>query len=265
MEILRIAYLEDGRQVEVLAEANEEGRPFYLVRPIYRGDRIAERYGDPFMTKKIYESPPKALYDSHTEAFLERIEGLQKERDALIEERNRLTKDVRDLRERYGHVHGVELLLDFLDGKITHLAYPGLYNPKIVEWPAHQTEDRKLSDGVNLVYLTGDRSKRLQFHVNQYQDGSGESEVIVPCRSVEEARKVIYDDMMKEWNKHKKSVASAIRMDRFATLGIAIPEEIRASVIDMQKKIMQEDIIKYRAIVADIEQRLRELTGDVEE
>jgi len=54
---------------------------------------------------------------------------------------------------------------------------------------------------MKLLSLFGDSKGDLSFRLHQYRDGSGNYEEVIPCHSMDEAKELIKNHILKEMNK----------------------------------------------------------------
>lgn len=237
-------YLENGYEVEVLAS----GDFGFLVRYLYdEEDAISET--DTHVVSRVYDEPPTPrIAKVHTE--------LQQAVDALRAERNELQQQIAEARRNEGarinklkQHKSLQLLEDFLDGKITHYAEWTSYSaPRIIELAS---KDAKCNcsyycKDLRLLSLFGKSNGDLEWQLSHYSDGSGSyGATVIPCTSREQALSAIRDYITDLAAKTKDKPEIRV-IEYAATYGVELPAEYHADVMKNKVAVLRENIQKKR-------------------
>ena len=130
--------------------------------------------------------------------------NLFKEFDDLVsakrKKRNEIQAKIRELEDKKGELEKyfintskkheqLKYINDFMDGKITHYVYPR-YGGVII-FSINDKEGRCFYDDTShrLLCLEGDSDRHIKWKLSMYGDGSGSSDEVIPCISLEMAKK----------------------------------------------------------------------------
>lgn len=202
----RAYWLRDGREVEYLA-LTADGQ--HVVAPVieletYDGREIGR--GPAEFTSELFAKAPVEKRSEEIVALEVKVRELEKRKAELFSECVNSEREIRARLDKLKKYQGLELIEDFIDGKITHLVYPEEYGPGKYEIKGIDSLDimeygRK--KGLRLVALFGASGGNLKWRVNEYYDGSGSWKEIIPCGSLEEAEQKRLDriqaDMMEQF------------------------------------------------------------------
>lgn len=184
-------YDETGRAADYVAFAGPDG---HLVKPIYQsGDE--PYYGKPTVWPKVFRKAPVEKYAAGIEEKEQVLEALAVQladkREALAD----IQQKIDDVQKRAELNPALQLVFDFMDGKITHVVTSEL---KILTFK-EAFEDK---DGygrvraMKLVSLMGDSKGDLAYAISHYSDGSGSSKFIYPATSLEQAQDMIREKIL---------------------------------------------------------------------
>lgn len=240
------AWAEDGRKVYV-THITTEG--YYVVEGMEAqlyGDEVYEERGSTWVAARLYSQPPKPIID-------EQIEKAKAELEAVREKYREVTNAVynaeRENKDRFAKLakyKGLELLEDFIDGKVTHVVwteYDGAII-KTIEDALTYYEDGsygrpRTANGFKLVTLFGNSKGDLTWRVSEYRDGSGSSsQEIIPCSSYEDAvtkrNEVLrqrMQSMLDLYGKDKERHYLVVKVaDNFEKAGLEVPVEAQEIV-----------------------------------
>lgn len=191
-EIGRTYFTAEGHKVELLANTTD-GR--MVVCALVEHDDYEGSYtgrGDVFFVDKLYAKAPRELVDAELVELRAEADKLREVNHKAVRRALDAEREVTERLAKLKKYKGLELLDDFIAGKITHFLVTNDWSdPKIEtfeEW-FHDRDDRKRSRGLKLLALFGDSKGELTWRVDRYGDGSaGFADAVYPCLSEEMAR-----------------------------------------------------------------------------
>jgi hypothetical protein len=193
-----IKYTKDGKKVVVIGNLNAKES---IVQEIYVNGESEIPMGENFIVQTLLDNPLKSWKASNIE---QQELYYSKKEDELERLNNSIRKEIPATREYLKSIikhRGIEsedfdLLVDFMSGSITHLAF--------TQWGNYEIKDIKKAMGdcdysPKMLTIFGMNEDRFsfQYNLNHYSDGSGGGEIIIPCRSYEHALKTLTDAVIK--------------------------------------------------------------------
>lgn len=181
-------YTETGHEVEV-TQALESG---FIGHTVYdTGNEDDGACGPEQFFKTLYDKPPTQKMDSEILLLQGQIERLTNDRQAIQKHISELQKSRDQMLPEVVKYSGLELLKDFIDGKITHyVEFSGYSELKIIPFKDATSEcgdKRKLK----LLTLFGGSCGKLNWALGRYYDHSSMAIEVVPVTSLEMAHAVI--------------------------------------------------------------------------
>ena len=176
-------YLINGDEIVVI----EKIKSGFLVAYIAEDGR--DEYIDdenPIIVKHVFDRPPTMKHDEIIDTLRSTILQLRKDKQELESSIATIDDENKERIKKYKQYKQLENLDDFLDGKITHYVHLS-WNLKIVE----RDNDKDVDNDSRLLTLFGNSKGDLCWRLNQYSDGSGCNEHVVPCTSYEDALSVM--------------------------------------------------------------------------
>lgn len=280
------AYLAEGEEVRVFGEAG--GR--YIVRRIHTyedpfdGSDIEEE-GREIIVSKVYQTPPAPIIHEEVRALNEQVKTLVAR---VYEEREKLANlrgQIKEHEEQVGRAGIFKTVVDYLDGKITHVAVHsyGVWQVKTIrDFMAVDDDAGKQEKGVRMLSITAatrstyykDKMKdgmepwQVQLEVSRYSDGSGgETNDFVFCYSEEEAEKVARKRNIEMARIHIKNYDNPSHgmIKILLDAGEEVPDAaIRGAAANLLKKA-QADLELHKKRLAEVEQAAAELGAAAEE
>lgn len=254
-------FLEDGQQIHVHAVIPGG----FVVQNIMEHDGDEFHGGDKYVVERVFITEP-------TDVFSHKIEELQADIFELQHKRDEIQREIVDLEgakksqvQRFKKTKGLELLEDYLDGKITHFMechYGSKYSiTEFKEQPVSEIGPHQRCE-MKLLSLFGNSKGDLTWRRDQYSDGSGGSrQEVVPCRSYEEARQEIQKRLDAiEWVKlddHQLSYPIKTA-DEFS---LTIPDPVRKRNHEYEIKCLSERLQKNQAEGEAIRQEMNKIIG----
>lgn len=186
------AWTKDGRKVFVTAITTDgeyvvEG----MVAQIY-GDEVYEDRGETWIEQNLYAKPPVAVLDEEIAAKRAQVAELEKRRQELTVSATTAEREVKDRLAKLQKYNGLELIEDFIEGRITHVVvndYTGVKAVKFEDLAAYFDGDgwNRKQEGLKLISLYGRSKGDMEFRIHDYPDGSGSTKAIYPFTSEEDA------------------------------------------------------------------------------
>jgi len=222
---MSVKYLANGQEVEIVEKTS---RGILVNKLYYTGE---DEYIDdmPIFVNKVFDKPP-------TEKIAESINKLLSEKKELTQQISHLNEKLTAEEEHYkarekkfDQYEALQTIDDFLENKITHVVYTRDYEKKILtlnELKSKYGEDTLRLIGLSGKILNGWHENTIEWHVNQYSDGSGSNSPIIPCTSYEQALAVLINII----NKGVKSYGITAR-----TLRLAAEYKFELEPEDMKK------------------------------
>ncbi|MDE4189631.1 hypothetical protein [Phaeobacter gallaeciensis] len=173
-------------------------------------DEVTERVSEPVQYRgELFSSAPVYRLDEQYKAAageLEKVCSELEKQQALLVEACAKTLDMEKLADEH---EDFRLLVDFLEGRITHVLRVS-YGLEIIELSAilsgkDSYESWPRAIGLFAVPNSSKgryRTTQTTWQVNQYKDGSGNWSEFIPCRSLEEAHRVAqncFDQQVQIW------------------------------------------------------------------
>jgi len=247
---MNIKYLDDGQQVNVI----EETKSGLVVEPFYLDEEGEQFPGNYIFVDRVHNEPPTKLYHKEVASLIAHAEQVRNEVKELAQKSWKLENDIRAGQRDYvikmdklKRLPQLELLEDFVDGKITHLFYLCNYSPRITEF--RKDVDEYSRGELKLLTLHGNTKGDLQWKINRYSDGSGSYTEIIPCRSLDQAR-----EKAQVWINGLEKERYTSTLGKFASEhGLTIPTEFT-----------EHEQIKRRMELKRRLDELKEKTGQAE-
>lgn len=243
-------YNQHGESAELVAISQGE----YLVRPILEDDYEETYRGDIETWKQIFRTPPKPKLDAETAAAEKKLADLTAEISKLREERRVFDTEERARQDRIRMHVELDLLDDYLAGKITHYVSLEWYSRAVEIIPINETvENYPSSDGYGLLTLQPTRGwdKGIKWSVKQrIRDGWSDSRTVsvIPCRSGEEATAVavkhltdcINAQAAKELKDRSTSIDQLIA--NCAKFGVPVPQNVLDDIKNRKRESLQRQV-----------------------
>jgi hypothetical protein len=257
---MEIKYLKDGRAVDVIQKLIKG----YLVSEVYIVNGEAETDSSLMIADEVYDEAPNIMYD-------ERIAALRKTLSELHEEKSQLIQEIYDRKqkeraeekrfEKYKKYSQLQLLDDYLEGRITHVVVKG-YNGINILTIDQIKADNKYDSGFKLITLYGQTDGDLQWRINQYSDGSGSSQDVILCTSYEQALSAASEFLIKLFAETIKNPRGSIIKNAEA-LGVPIPENYQIVYNQAAIKKLSNDIKEYEKEIKDAQDKMSRINKTI--
>lgn len=265
-------YTSDGKKVLIVGKLNAQET---IVQEIFVSGEQEIPSGENFVVKSLHDNPSvswkeknlvdlEARYDRDKNQLEDKLKKTTKTLNANIDKAYKRSVNLFQFAEN-AKDEQLDLLKDFLGGKITHYAIIKGYSPEIRKIDDLQNFDYDNYYGsvkieaLKLISLFGSSNGDLSWKMNRYRDGSGDWVEIVPCRSYEEALKHIqklFDEVSDKYLSNEGKNRS-IDLEKWRVFdGIEISEEIieaqrSTNALNLTEKIkkMQSDLKKEEELL----------------
>ena len=262
-----IKYLSYGPEVNVIQTLND-GK--VLVEPIFENPNDGEPYeGNPFIVNanQIFDKPPIQKKAEEVIKLNEQISELNMKLRDLRQEVSGFEKTHEDRMSEIKRHKGLELLENFIAGKITHYVEINSYGtPKIIPFnesesdygvkPKGRATNGKGVRRLRLLSLFGKATGDLEWGLSRYSDGSGCYSTVIPCASLETACQVVInwikETVEKDLDPENKDNRPGRSIIDFAKeYGYVLPKEYIEAVVRKEEEARQKKIEKLEKQLAD--------------
>lgn len=272
------AWAKDGRKVYVTAITTDgeyvvEG----MVAQVY-GDDVYEDRGETWIEQKLYAKPPVAVLDEEIAAKRAQVADLEKRRLELTVSATTAEREVKDRLAKLMKYKGLELVEDFIEGRITHVVsedYMGVAIKKFDELAAYFDGDgwNRKQAGFKLISLYGKSNGDLQFRLHDYPDGSGMSKTIYPFMSEEDAIAERNELVLKNVERSRAYISDKIHpkqphhvsvaVDKALEYGLPVPDDLMKVHEDhirdtaaKSKATLEKQMVEMKAKLAELEAKV---------
>lgn len=248
MAVTNRKYLASGREVELI-ETTAHG---HLVANVLVYGETEEEFVEDrlYFTEAVFDNPPVHKLNESIKTLREQINGLKQEKKQLEDEINDSQNQHKARLEKFRKYKQLEMLEQFIDGKITHYVEFG-YRIKISEFKEAMEDDDRRPE-LKLLSLFGQTNGDLLWQLNRYRDGSGIYTQVYPCVSYDHAletlQALITEEVAKTMAQPTQRVCDTVR-----EYNLKVPEEYL-------NRYKQRLIKNYEDSVAKCEKELREVT-----
>lgn len=258
-EIGSEVFVEDGRRAVYAGEI--DGQQFVRIL-LSRDD---EEYGYEEWPSDKLTPVSRVLTTAPIERYAPSIEKAKAELEALDEQaalaRNSvldLQRQERELESAVSKFPELATAIDFLEGRITHVAVTPSYGKSSVA-PLSEylcmENDYGRTEGIKLLALFGtDTDRKCRWRVNRYYDGSGSWTEVVPFKSEADAWAYLRADFeaaVALWRSGERQHNAHYRAEAFPP--DEWPEDWRAHVAKSKADQAAERVAKLRAEIETIE------------
>ena len=259
-------YTKDGKKVAVLGQLNSQE---FIVQEIFVTNGQEVPGGENFVAKGLLDQPA----ESWREKRLREVEASYEKRMANMEAEykqasDRLAQMTDKAKARSSALFSfaknardsqLHALHAFMSGAITHFYKPG-YKPEILTWEDDSVFQidtwgcRRKVAGIRLISLYGRSDGNLEYRLSQYNDGSGNDQTIVPCRSYEEALEHAQADVDEQARKFVAGEARSFALEEWKKIeGLKIPVDAAEKRARQKEQVRHARIKQLRKQIADLE------------
>lgn len=209
-----VAYLKDGSEVVFHQKVGDE----YLVEEMrhyqeWDGDWVSEPSGEKKVVSEILKTPPMKKY---SDDILELERRIQDKRSELYDVQNLVSvikNEYSEIKKTIGDkVPALKYIDDFISGDYKYFAYLDGWSSRYEIKDKNEAieENEFYERGTKLLTLYGKSNGDLHWELNKYRDGSGSSQTVIPCKTVDDAKKAICDSILSD-------MASQVKSERVST------------------------------------------------
>lgn len=220
------------------------------------GDDFYEDVGPSKVVDKIHANAPVAVLDERFAEAQSRLDEIESQYSKRFSEVTNAEREIKDRLAKLKKYQGLELLEDFIDGKITHFVVcESEYSIDLRIKTATEaiekggSHDDRWDKTLKLVTLFGKSNGDLQWKVNRYYDGSGDHKQIWPCRNEDEARQTMSAIYQKMVDDHFQT-ATEDRPYWFITgyeKAVSAGLEQKPEVTERYRKLKKAELLKQEA------------------
>lgn len=183
---------------------------YHLVAPEYDGGDYGEpSWGAPEQWDQIYLNPPTQKLEAKVDELDKLITEKRNELKRVNTELDQAGRQYQEQLKKLKQHQALRRIEDYLDGKFTHFLHVcDYYGPKIITKDEALDQNDRWDKELKLLTLFGDTKGDLQWRINKYRDGSGNSwNDVHPVSSEEEAIAIarrLFADAVTEWREQEK-------------------------------------------------------------
>lgn len=246
-------YLEDGRAC--IYHGPIAG--MHAVSLVYESEEdIEPTTGTPKLVSDVYREPLREKFEKRIDELDAQIAIKHDQLQEMNALHDSLAAQARDMAEAAARIPALQRVIDFVEGRITHVVMRNYCDFKILTLDdcLAQRDDRGRNEGLKMVCLFGRGGADLAFKINDYRDGSGSWRTMIPARSLDGAREILAEELAAKFSNYldgerESYIARAI--DAAQEHGIDVPSAV---------------IEKYETQKRDgLQGRLKEAQSKVEE
>jgi uncharacterized coiled-coil protein SlyX len=248
-------YTEEGFEVSVIQKVDGG----YICQPVYEtysNDPSDYSEGTPyFETRNLYDEPPVQKYEKRIAELEKTINELQdkaatERRIFLEEEKSRVL-----LKAKLEKFKQLRLLEDYIDGKITHYVEEAYEGPRIIPFKEATCSGDDTRRDLKLLTLFGDSKGNLNWKLNYYRDGSGNSTIVHLATSEEEAIKLCKEVCEKRIFETEKYPRESIIVEA-EKYGVIVPTEYREKAMKAKKDSLKSELEKTLKRIEEIKKEI---------
>ena len=248
----------------VIYAANVDGK--HCVRPVLEDEDGELFEGDITFASKLFTAPPIEHYAKEVSTLTSAIIAKRLELEEVQASLQAAEKEARSRISAIKQHKGLELLEDFLAGRITHLVLCGCGEIVIQEFSKAIKRTDDWSNPVHqirLLSLFGKSNGDLSWRLNQYSDDSGNWTEVFPCVSMEAARAKVAELLEAAYVEIRKNPNSLDLLDRYRdaaqAIGREIPNDLESMYLRNVIRNGENAAKKNRETASQWERRLMEL------
>ena len=266
----QIKYTAAGKKVIVLAEV--ESSKSFLVKEIYIADGKEIPLGEILQATELFNEVPVTWHEKRNYELREELEKEEKAlKEKLVQFEKKKSLTIKALR---GHLDSFQNLINtwnrnphteilyktfdllsaFVLDKIKYFVVIG-YSTKIVEFKEYMFG----KDGeICLLSIFGSDKGHLNWNVNQYRDGSGSSNRVIPCRTLKEAKEEFLNfvNSKEKYYEDEVKVARKYRI-KLDPIKLQKLRDLQKSIIETQIKDFQNKVVEQRRELKRLQSKLR--------
>lgn len=247
------------------ASAIYVGRTAYghAVQRIYEPEHGDEPHvGSVVEWSHAFSKPPVPKLVAEVQALNDQVDQKKAELALLQANVRSLEEEMRNRRERIKQHEKLQLLDEFIQGKITHFVVTPSYGARHISTAEEMLKSSE-DDGwyrakkMRLLSLYGGSQGDLTWAIAAYSDGSGNSaDVVTPCTSYEQAREELEKLTNESFARHRKDgFKEPWRLDALISaaqsIGMEVPADAAAAFTECMRAAALRSLPEHEKRVAD--------------
>lgn len=239
-----IKYTAEGQRVQVLAEL--PGGKFLVAGQVGSYEDDHEQWFDtdhPRVVAKVFDQAPVAIHEKRVAELLESVDKLEQRHASLMQQIAAREQSHRQRLAKLAKHDGLQLIEDFIDGKITHYVISegydwsndGHYELRISTPQEEKSGNERNERELKLLALYGKSGRTVEWKLHYYSDGSGGRSCFCwPFTSYDSAREFAVKLFEEACSKSlaKKNRRAGYLLASAKAIGVEPPAWVDASVRD---------------------------------
>lgn len=242
----------------------------HLVAPEYEGGDYGEpSWGAPEQWDQIFLNPPTQKLEAKVDELDKLITEKRAELKRINAEFDQAARQHQERMKKFKQHQALQRIEDYIDGKFTHFLHVSdYYGPKIITKDEALDQNDRWDRKLKLLCLFGDTKGDLQWKINRYRDGSGNSwDEVYPVSSEEEAIAIarrLFSDAVAEWREQeKKHYGTAVNWARRNERGwLEVPDDLRKYLQELELSAKRGAIETARQALEKAQAELAALTTE---
>lgn len=259
---METGYLKDGTKVHIDQKLDEG----YIVQKYftvyyeseYNSAEEEELCNEKIFVPDVFKQPPTEAIDSTINDLNKRIDAKREVISALSAEEllvrkslSNIQKSLEDMEKNAKAVSAIQYIFDYINGDFNYFAMPNSYGlPKICDKNLALDSGEKYEKDTKLLTLFGSSKGDLKWMINQYRDGSGgQWNVAQPCKTMEEAKEFIKNDIYQRISEYMKSERSYFNdscIEWMKSNKYDLPDDFKERYNKDKLETLESNIEKYR-------------------
>ncbi|MBX3490855.1 hypothetical protein [Parvibaculum sp.] len=253
-----VVYTEDGRRCIYAGEIDGQKFVRFLISDKETGDEWPSDRLTP--VARVLTSEPVETYGPKIEEQLATLNELRSEVQNAKSELSEIGRNKAAAEKEATRYPDISLMVDFIEGRITHIVKASYDAPEIATTAEAlpYLDNYGRNNGLKLLAIHGHEDdggrRRVNFHLNQYYDGSGIDTLVYPAHSEDEARQIVrrlFDERIATWRLDQRShyIESFIKAHPW----LDVPEDWAAWDAKNKEESRKAQISKLREELAALE------------
>lgn len=206
---METVYLRDGSSV-ILHEELSKG---FVIEKIclyhgWEGEEVEEPSGIKEVVDSVFKKPPSPVFSKQIEQARKTLETINCDISESRKENSGIQSEVRSAKKEYSEllstlkkVPVLKNIERIMNEDVVYFAYLTGWRNKYSIKKINDTycdEGDSYDRGMKLLSLFGDSKGDFSYRLHQYKDGSGNYEEVIPCYTIDEAKELIRQHVLKE-------------------------------------------------------------------
>jgi hypothetical protein len=257
-------FTKDGRRVELLAITTDGA---YVVNQVLRFEDYDGSYGygrgETTFEEELWKKAPVAVIDAEIAVAETKLRDAERLCSEKLSQALNAEREIKDRLAKLAKYKGLEHLEDFIDGRFTHMVLHSYGDYEIKTKDAALDQGDRYDKRLRLLSLYGDTNGDLAWGLNRYRDGSGNSEHVIPCLSVEEAREKVRELCEADIDGWRSGAKNAYALSRAVSslkkAGLPVDDDVIAADIHSQSQALAKEVEEKEKALNVVKARLAAL------